>query len=285
MNERDVGVVTYLDNHPPSLYEITWLYKSWVYSGSSEVSDMIIFHNPEIRKDLIPRHENILHVPVVPLSKTNPDWAYYPHINGTWFLTTREAGYLIRRYKYLVRTDPDCFFTNNFPNLRPRLAMFGTSAFSKRAAVNQRLLDIATKWEINQYFTNVGGTVMGFSDDVISYSHIQLEYCHKLRDEEFKDGYGEWPGWFKGVINMYAGQLAANAYFSNNMVLGGLDVFCMSDDNISPQDYMIHAWHTWNYFSKLRWRAGEYDHVDFDKLNTNKINDYCLWIAGRKDIK
>ena len=283
MTERDVGITLYLDNHVMSLIEVQWLYRSWVYSGTSEISDMIIFHNPTIDKDMLPKHPNIIHVPIVPLSETDDEWAYYPHINGTWFLTTKEAEYLTK-YKYLLRTDPDCFFTSNFKDLRPRLAHFGLSAFSKRPDVSEKLLRISTDWGIEYYYKNIGATLMACPDDILLFSKTQLEFCHKLRDDEFKDGFGKWPGWYKGVLNMYAGELAANSVFSNNMVFGGLDVFCMSQDEISPQDYHIHAWQTWNCFSKLRWRAGEYDNVDFDKLNKNIISDYCLWIAGRKEI-
>jgi len=280
----DVGITVYLDDNIMSIIEFGWLYQSWIYTGCYEMSDIIVFHNPKLKKELLPKHENIIYAPLVPLSETDEEWAYYPHINGTWFLTTKEATF-ITKYKYILRTDPDCFLTSNFKNLRPRLALFGLSAFTKRPDVTEKLLRISTDWGIDQYYINIGGTIMTFSDDVINFSNLQLEYCEKLRDEEFKEGFGEWPGWYKRVINMYAGQLAANAVFSNNMILGGLDVFCMSDDEICPQDYHIHAWQTWNYFSKMRWHKGEYDNVDCDKLNKNIISDYCMWIAGKRVIK
>ncbi len=50
--------------------------------------------------------------------------------------------------------------------------------------------------------------------------------------------------------------------FGNSMVLGGLDVWCMSQDPICNTDYHIHAWHTDSHFSKLRWHDGGYDTED-----------------------
>ena len=120
---------------------------------------------------------------------------------------------------------------------------------------------------------------MAYSDQVIQYSLIQFEYCRKLLDEEFPDS-GEWPGWYIGVLSMYAGQLAALSYFGNGLTIGGLDLHCMAETEMCNTDYHIHAWHTWQYFSKLRWRRGEYKDMDISKLNKNSIADYCLWIAN-----
>ena len=90
---------------------------------------------------------------------------------------------------------------------------------------------------------------------------------------------GKWPGWSKGVMTMYAGEIVANHMFANNIVLGGLDCMSQSSDLIGTTDYHIHAFQSEGYFSKLKWRKCEYDDIDVDRLQVRKMNDYCLYIA------
>lgn len=276
---KDAAVATYIDNVPTLITEFGWLYKSWLYSGSWTRSQIVAFHNPSIDLSLLPKDAGVTYIPLVPVTEIDPQWDQYKFINSIWFLTTNESTELFK-YKYTLRTDCDCFLTTNFPSLRPRLAAFGSGMFADDASVVIKLAEIARRWGILPSFNNVGSTVMAPTEQVLQYSHIQLEFCRRLAVEEFKDGPGTWPGWYSGVLSMYAGQLAAMAYFQNGITLGGLDLHCMAETEMCNTDYHIHAWHTWQYFSKLRWRRGEYKDVDMSKLNRNSIADYCLWIAN-----
>ncbi len=289
---NDTAITVYVDNDEKSIIELGWLYRSWLRSGSYDMSDLIIFHNPDVRTvndtvdllskpKLLPSHENIKYVPLVPLSERMTDWAYYPHINGTWYLTMPDAAF-IKDYRYVLKTDNDVFLTKHFQNLRPRLATFGTSGYSSNPEVAHNLVRIAEKWGIILTFIGVGATIMARGKHVLSYAAEQFEYAKRLKAEEFPDGIGSWPGWYLHVLNMYAGCLAANAIFGNSMVLGGLDVWCMSQDPICNTDYHIHAWHTDSHFSKLRWHDGGYDTEDMALLDENKVSDYCLMIAGKR---
>lgn len=276
---RDVAVVTYIDNNQNLLNEFQWLYKSWKYSGSDKTSRLVAFYNPTIEQNRLAADLDVTYIPSEPLISREKAWAYYPFINSVYYLTTPEAAGLAE-FKYLLRTDNDCFLTPNFPNLRPRLATFGVGMYSQVSAVVIRLAQIAEEWNITPSFNNIGSTFMMYSGLALQYCQLQMEYCRKLDQDGFPTGMGEWPGWYKGVLTMYAGNLAANAFFGMGLTLGGLDCHCMSQDRMCATDYHIHAWHTYDYFSKFDWRNGKYRDVDMSKLDPTKIADYCLFIAG-----
>lgn len=275
---KKVAITTYIDNNQDLITEFSWLYRSWLYSKSNEMSDIVAFIHPNIPMETLPENNGVIYIPIFPLSESNLDWTEYKFINSVWYLTTPEAAFLTK-YKYILRTDNDCFLTPYFPKLKPRLATFGIGMFSTDPEVVAKLALISHKWGITPIFNNVGSTFMAFSDIALQYSQIQLEYCKKLRTEEFPDGYGTWPGWYFGVLTMYAGQLAANALFGYGLTLGGLDVHCMARTQMCETDYHIHAWHTYDYFSKFAWRNGDYKDFDIEKLDRNCIADYCLFIV------
>lgn len=279
---RDVAITTYIDNNNDCMAEFKWLYNSWIYSKSNEMSDIVVFHNPSIKKEFFVDYPDVKFVPLVPLSEKDTSWKDYKFINSVYFLTTMEASQVLLPYRYVLRTDCDVFITPHFKNLRPRLATFGVGLFAVEPIVAARLAQISDKWGIKSVFNNVGSTVMAGSNYLLQYNHIHLEYCKKLRMDEFKDGYGKWPGWFFGVLTMYAGQLATNSYFGTGITMGGLDVHCMARSEMCKTDYHIHAWHTYDYFSKFQWRRGDYTSFDMEKLNKNCIADYCLFMAGNK---
>ena len=272
---KDVAIATYLDNNENLIKEFDWLYKSWLYSSSWRNSQIVVFHHHKVKIS----YPEVIAIPLEPLTERDSDWKEYPFINSVEYLTRPEAA-ILADYKYVLRTDNDCFLTPYFSDFQPRLATFGIGMYSVDHMVAVKLIEIAARWGITPYFNNVGSTLFSTPNHVLSYSQIQFEYCKKLRTDEFKDGYGQWPGWYFGVLTMYAGQLAANSYFGLNMTLGGLDVHCMSHDKISPSDYHIHAWHTYDDFSKFKWREGKYSRIDRSLLDPSVIADYCLFIAG-----
>lgn len=270
---KEVAVVTYLDKDEKLIKEFNWLYRSWTVSGSWMTSDLVVFHHPEV----VIHNEDIVSVPLEPISN-QAKWEGYPFINSVYYLTTFQAAFL-RKYKYILRTDHDCFLTPNFPALRPRLATFGIGMYAQEPSVVIKLAQIAEKWGILPNFNNVGSTVMAYSDVVLRYAGLHMEYCERLLIEEFPDE-GKWPGWFKGVLSMYAGNLAANAFFGMGLTLGGLDVHCMSQEPMCATDYHIHAWHTHDYFSKFAWHEGKYAGINTFSLDTRTPANYCLYIAG-----
>lgn len=276
---KSVAVVTFVDDNPFLIEEFSWLYKSWIYSGSYRCSDLVVFCHPAA-KDKLVQDKNLMYVPMMPLSRTDASWTTYPFVNSVHFLTTEVASF-IEKYEYVLRTDNDTFLTHNFVGLRPRLALFGMGAYVREEVADRKLPELAKKFKLNYcYIRNVGSTIFYKSSRVILYSKHQLALCKLIRDTEFKeDNAGTWPGWFSGTLTMYAGELAANDIFDYGIYLGGLDCMSMSSDEIGSNDYHIHAYHTNQYFSKLKWREGSYKDIDRNKLNVDRMNDYCMFIA------
>jgi len=268
------AICTYVDNDSNLVEEFGWLHRSWLVSGSNETSDIVAFHHPEIN---LPELDGVKYVPIVPISETNPMWGGYPFINSVWYLTTPEASNIFWEYEYILRTDNDCFLTENFNSLKPRLPTFGVGLFAGEPIVVAMLAQIAEKWGLKMPFNNVGSTMMAKTSDVLQYSQVQMQFCERLMESEFPEGPGRWPDWFQGVTTMYAGQLAAASHFGSNMIMGGLDVQCMSHDQICNTDYHIHAFHTNDHFSKFKWREGSYK--DTPILDKNSIAEYWLWVA------
>jgi len=261
--------------------EFWWLYRSWLLSGAWHTSALVAFVHPEADRRRLPADVNLTYVPLAPLANRDPAWADYRFVNSVWFPTAPEADFL-RGFDFVLRTDGDCFLTPQFCGLRPRCATFGVGAFADRYDVARRLVDLAERWQVPHVMNNVGSTVLAHGEMLRLYSQVQLDYCRRLRDEEFRDGPGEWPGWWRGVMSMYAGQLAANAVFGRNMHVGGLDVYCGQPARIGPGDYHIHAWHTYEDFSKFKWRRGEYAKVDPHTIDPGTVSGYCLWCAGAR---
>lgn len=283
--EKDTAIVTYVDNDVNCLTEIFWLYRSWLYSGSDVRSDLIIFYNPSIYSDNLPKGKGVILHPLKPIYETVDMWKDYPRINNTWFLLSDSAK-IILNYKYTFRTDVDVFLTHNFVNLKPRLATFGINLYeSYNREVADKIRDLCEKWGIRQYNMNVDCHIMANSSNILEYVACQYDVACRLKKDCFKEGHGEWPRWYEYVINMYSAGIAANAYYGMGYNLGGLSCMSMSDDPIGSNDYSIHAWHTEQNFSKLKWRQGYYDIIDFDALDDNIINSYCTKIAGRRNFK
>jgi hypothetical protein len=242
-------------------------------------SDLVAFCAPGVRAKL-PADKGVTYVECPPASSADKNWDHYKFINSVYYLTTPQAAEALKDYEYVLRTDNDVFLTKNFKGLEPRLPMFGVGGYVRSREVSEKLMQVAERLKLNYcYIHNVGSTIFYRKDSVLRFSQHQFNLCHWLFYEEFAKNPGVWPGWCRGVITMYAGELAANDLFDYGITLGGFDCMSMSDDKIGSTDYHIHAFHTDQYFSKLAWREGKYKDMDPDKLDLTKINDYCLSIA------
>ena len=99
-------------------------------------------------------------------------------------------------------------------------------------------------------------------------------------NNEFKE-YGTWGNWYKGTLTMYAGEIAANQLGPANITTNILDSYSMSDSEIGNTFYHIHAWHTEQFFSKLKFRNNEYININVDKLNIEIVHNYCLYLSTK----
>jgi len=275
---KKTAITVYVDNNKYGVEEFSWLYKSWIYSGCRETSDILLFCNPEVYDDL-PEDAGIKKYRVEPLSDRDVVWSDYRFINSVEYLTTDIAKAAVSGYEYILRTDGDVFLTKNFSGLESRLTLFGTGCFVQTKDVADRIFSISQKLGLCfSHMYNTGSTLFSKTASVITYSKVQFDVCKYLLDNEFSEA-GAWPGWYRGTLTMYAGDIAANAIFGLGFARVGIDCMSMSNEKISSTDYHIHAFHTNQYFSKLHLRAGDYDGFNLVSLDTSIVNNYCLFIA------
>lgn len=290
-SDKDLAITVYVDDNINMIEEFNWLYKSFIYSGNYKNSDIIAFCNPLVITKLdinILNDKNVVIIPSEPISNIDSIWSDYKFVNSVYFLTTKEAEILLN-YKYTLSTDADEFMTKNLINLRPHIHTFGLGhyIFEWDNYSRSRIENILKKFNLKYNFIhNVGQSLLYKSKHVLDFRKLQYDICKHLMLNEFPE-YGKWGSWYKGVITMYAGEIAANQLGHANIITNVLDSYCMSDSNISNNFYLIHAWHTSQYFSKHKFREGEYKNIDIDMLNLEIVNNYCLYLATKsiEDIK
>lgn len=96
---------------------------------------------------------------------------------------------------------------------------------------------------------------------------------------EFLDGEGKWPGWYRGVVLLYAAEIATNHLVDEFIIDNSkLDFGSTSSEDVTGHPH-IHCWHTDDLFSKFHFDSGKYDNIDIDKLDTARVNEYCLYVA------
>lgn len=289
--KKDLAITVYVDDHKNMIEEFEWLYKSFIYSGNYINSDIVAFCNPSVINKLdlnILNDKNVVIVPSIPISSIDNIWSNYKFINSVYFLITEEAKILLN-YKYTLSTDADEFLTKNMINFRPHLHTFGLGhyIFEGDTYSRNKIENIIKKLNLKYNFIhNVGQSYMYETQHVINFRNLQYQVSKHLMLNEFENE-GQWGSWFKGVITMYASEITANQLGTANVLINMLDSYCMSNNKIGNNILLIHAWHTEQFFSKHKFRKGEYDNINVDELDIEIVNNYCLFLAKKSidDIK
>ncbi|VXC97482.1 conserved hypothetical protein [Burkholderia sp. 8Y] len=276
----DLGILVYIDNSEQMLEEFGWLYKSLIYSGVLETGGIIAVCHPGIEERL-PADSRIEIISSVPYAERDAQWNGYGYINSVANLAEPAVNEACSRFEYILKTDCDTFVTPALRHFRPSGLCTGFGAYAYDASVRARLSDISARWGYpHTGLHNVGASLLGPSEYLRNYLTAQTDACNRLLDEEFREFQGEWPGWCKQVLTMYAGELALRSTYPQACSLGLLDHFSFADRKLGSDVLHIHAWHTDTYWSKHRYRNGEYDHMALEEIDTRKISGYCHWLAA-----
>lgn len=156
----------------------------------------------------------------------NEDWKHYVFMSSIAFLMQPEMLEIASRYDKLMRTDEDGFLTPRLLMWRPpHEAMFGTGGHS-HPFNEQRLPQIAKKYGLrHQGVTNICSTWLVPPQLALQVANMTLDIGRRLYDEEWdmtlpgladKVGQedwsedGKWPDWWRGVVSLYAAELAIN---------------------------------------------------------------------------
>jgi hypothetical protein len=287
---KTLGVLLYIDDTPNMLEEFSWIYKSWIYSGNWKTSDLIAVCNPAAYAKL-PGDSGVVRIPHEPLSEQPGKWEGDRFINSIGCLVGDHTREIAARYTHFLRSDADVFLTRNLVDFRPSVAVHGRGRYALELEVREKLVEFAKRHSLKHHGVfNCGSSLLAPSGDVLFFLQEQLTVCEWLLGD-FRDGPGEWPGWFRGVITMYAAELVANHYWEL-FTLFGLQYTLDFESNLRARIdqtniYHIHAGPVSGHWSKFEYRAGEYAGYDINRLDLNIVHDYCHWIAEARteDIK
>ncbi|WON75696.1 hypothetical protein [Serratia sp. UGAL515B_01] len=281
---KQLGIMTYIDNSQRMLEEFSWLYKSWIYSGCWKTSDLIVVHHPALTNQL-PREPGIVLISQESFSQHHPQFHDYPYINSIACLSGPHIDYIIQRYQWVLRTDADVFLTRHLANLTPLFPIHGRGNYHLNAKFREKMLDFCRRHGVeHRYSFGCGSSLLLRTELMIPFLQRQIYWCHKLIEEFGTDqaNWGVWPEWCRGVLSMYAGEIAANERWdcylrdSRERIL---DVESEKSGLIDILTLHIHATQYKVGFSKLRYHAGDYKDIDPETLDRNRIDHYCTWIS------
>lgn len=274
------AIAVYLDNLDKIEEEFSWLYKTWLLYSLDKEFDLVVYYSPDA-KDRLEKYTGIKPVEMGAVRYSN----VYKFLKSHYFCLD-EYNEPLKKYKYLFKTDCDVFLTKNLKNFTPSKLMIGQGGFYDQT--DEKKINFIKKIakELNLTYNNmsgVGASFFGETRAVLNLVKVQIYLTEYLLLNCFKNknGIDEESGFHVGISSMIAGELAVNASFANQHInLYTLDSKCWESTKIGSDVIHIHAWHSYQTWSKHSYFNGEYKDkiVNFEDAFDNASN-YCHWIA------
>jgi len=282
----DLGILIYIDDNPTMYQEFDWIYKSWIYSGNWRTSDLIAVCHPDAIDKLPSNDPGLVKMVAEPMAVPGSRWEGYKFINSIGCLSGPHTDALVGKYTWLLRTDADVFLTANLVNFRPSVVVQGRGNYAhpEGSEVWTKMAEFCAANGVRHGGVfGCGSSLMAKSELVLHLLRRQLFWSEKLQDHFKEYGPGTWPGWFAGVITMYAAEIAANENYDTYLRYAYHRILDMESMLPYPIDSLvmhIHAVPTDEHFSKSQYRQGAYQNTDLRTLDRSKINHYAHWIAA-----
>lgn len=275
------GIVLYIEDKRNLMLQFGCLYTSFKHVRPDD-TDLIVFGT---EKALAKIPDDCIRVECAPASDM-PVWYNYHYINSISCLTGEDADFL-DKYDLLLRSDVDTFLTPAWNSFYPDLYMTGGGGYVNDEDTRTRLKNISSLLGLrHKGIHNIGSTHYGYAPLVRDVCRYAMKAALHIFTNEFPDGEGAWPGWYKGVTTMYASEIAVNGLVDQFRIDPmKLDYYSTSKESVNDHPH-IHCWHTDEIFSKFWFWAGKYDHMSMDELDIDIIRDYCLYMAlkSRKEM-
>ncbi len=268
------AIVVYLDDSSKMQQELSWLYKTWIlYSLESEY-DLVVYHNPSA-KNKLKNFSNIIPVEMSPIRMSNN----YKFLNSHYFCTN-PYNEILKKYKYILKTDCDVFLTKNIKNFTPSSFMVGQGGYyiQSDSSKIEFIKNISKNLKLNyNHMPSIGSSFFGKTDEILPIVSLQSQITEYLLNNYFKNNNktDELSGFNIGIASMIAGEVAINHVFNNQHVtLYCLDSKCWETSKIGNDVLHIHAWHTDQKWSKHQYFNGEYKdwNVEFTEAFDNAAN-------------
>lgn len=274
------AIAVYLDNSDKIEEEFSWLYKTWLLYSLDKEFDLVVYYSPDA-KDRLEKYTGIKPVEMGAVRYSN----VYKFLKSHYFCLP-DYNEPLKKYKYLLKTDCDVFLTKNIKGFKPSKIMIGQGGFydqSDEKKVNF-IKNIAKELNLSySNMTGIGASFFGKTELILNLVKTQIYLTEYLLLNCFKnkDGIDEDSGFHVGISSMIGGELAVNAMFANQHInLYSMDSKCWESTKIGTDVIHIHAWHSYQSWSKHSYFAGEYKDkiVNFEDAFDNASN-YCHWVA------
>lgn len=268
------AIVVFVENKPNLITELKALLTS-LDNLSCLDTDLVVF-GPKQALLRVPNH--CIKVESIAISN-RPQWKNYHFINSLSCLTTPAANFL-SQYDFILRSDADTFLTPAWLDYYPTGYTVGGGTYVNDDYTKDKLMSIASKLGLkHKGIFNIGSTHYGKPELVQEVCKLSMEVTAYILKNEFLTDEGNWPSWFRGVTLLYATEIAVN-HLVDDLVID-TDKLDFRSDSAEPtaNHPHIHCWHTNKKFSKFSFERGDYNQINPQSLNTDVINDYCLYNA------
>ena len=248
---------------------------SWLHTGSPD-TDLVMMGPPGVLARL---PDDVVKIEQR-CADEDPVWRGYGYVNSIACMNAAGSERL-DRYTHVLRTDVDTFITPAWNNFYPAGFVTGHGAYSNDDDVRERLRALAARYGLNHHgLTNIGSTWYGPTDLVRRVCAFTELLTRHLIAQEFANDEGQWPGWYRGVSLLYAGEVAVNHCAPDVQRTDLLDAFSTSPEP-TARFVHVHCWHTDEKFSKHAFMAGKYTLADAHDLDLSVVRDYCMAMSFR----
>ena len=269
------AIVCYVPDNRHLIQQALALRLSWIHARSLD-TDLVVMGPAEV---LVRFPDDVVKIEQRSVNE-DPEWRGYLYANSIACMNGGGAERL-DRYTHLLRTDVDTFITPAWNDFRPSGFVTGMGGYSNDDDVRARIRAIAARFGLtHRGLTNVGSTWYGPTDVVRRTSAMTEMLLKYILSGEFAHDEGAWPGWYRGVSLLYAGEIAVNHCAPDAQRSDLLDAHSTSPEPTSRFPH-IHCWHTDDKFSKHFFMSGRYSPTDTRDLSLDVVRDYCLTMSFR----
>ena len=269
------AIVCFVDDKPDLIQQALALRHSWLHVRSPD-TDLVVMGPARALARLPDDVVKVLQRAV----DEDAVWRGYPYVNSIACMNG-DGAEVLDRYTHLLRTDVDTFITPAWNDFHPDGFTCGVGAYSNDDEIRQRIGEIAARYGlVHRGLTNIGSTWYGPADVVRRASALTEMLTKHILTHYFATDEGAWPGWYRGVSLLYAGEIAVNHCAPGAKQSELLDGLSTSHEPVSRYAH-IHCWHTDDKFSKHHFMSGRYTLEDARDLDLDVVSDYCMALSFR----
>jgi len=268
------ALVCFVADRPYLVQQALALRQSWLHTASPD-TDLVVMGPDHV---LARFPADVVKIPQRSV-QDDAEWRGYQFIDSVACFNGRGADQL-DRYTHILRTDVDTFITPAWNDFHPLGFVFGKGGYSNDDVL-QRILHIAAEWGlVHRGITNINSTWYGPTALVRRACAITEMLTKHILTHCFANGSGEWPGWYREVALLYAGEIAVNhcaPEAKGTKLLDGEN----SGKHPTLSFAHIHCWHTDEKFSKHDFSRGRYTLDDARGADLGVVSGYCMAMAFR----